>query len=90
MGPEKLLVRRALPLLLMALTAFLLWLGLIVVGPYMISHPPGPNNPSFWWYLLHQMFPILLFLTCFILLIGAWRLWTRGRIDFTVARRGTR
>ena len=81
MGSSDLRVRRTVPLLLVATTLVLLWAGLKFAGPYFLSHPPGPQNPSFFWYLIYESFPILFFLTLFLLLFCAWRLWTRGRIE---------
>jgi TRAP-type C4-dicarboxylate transport system permease small subunit len=87
MHPSDLTVRRTIPLLLVATALLLLWVGLTVAGPFFLSHPPGEQNPSFWWYLIYESFPIVFFLTLFALLFCAWRLWTRGRIELRSTRR---
>jgi uncharacterized RDD family membrane protein YckC len=90
MGHEALFVRRTLPLLLVALSIFLLLVGFTMVGPFMVAHPPGPTNPGLGWYMLYESFPVLLFLAVILLLFCARSLWTRGRVDLRAARQRSR
>jgi hypothetical protein len=68
-------VRRAVPLLLVAIAGFVAWLGLAVVTPYAIAHQPGSQNPTFGWYVLYHSLPLLFLLAMGLLLGAAWTLW---------------
>ena len=71
--------RSEIPLALAALAVALLWFGLFVAGPWFLRHPPGPNNPSFAWYVIFQVFPLALFTVVGILLWIARTAWRRTR-----------
>ncbi len=73
------LARRSLAVSLALLSILLLWFGLFIAGPWFLRNPPGPNNPSFAWYMLFKSFPLALFLAAFLLLVAAYKLWRRGK-----------
>ena len=76
-APRTRLSRRALALLLALVSFLLLWFGLFIGGPWFLQNPPGPNNQSFGWYLLFEMFPLTLLIAVFLLLVAAYKLWRR-------------
>jgi uncharacterized RDD family membrane protein YckC len=73
-GARTRISRRALPLVLAIASLFLLWFGLFIAGPWFLHNPPGPNNQSFGWYLLFEMFPLTLLTAVFLLLLAAYKL----------------
>ena len=71
--------RGAFPLALAALAVVVLWFGLFVAGPRFLRNPPGPNNPSFAWYVAYHLFPLILLGTVALLIARAWTILRRGR-----------
>jgi len=71
--------RGAFPLAPAALAVVLLWLGLSLAAPWFLRNPPGPNNPSFAWYVAYHLFPLILVGTVAFLIACAWAMWRRGR-----------
>jgi hypothetical protein len=69
--------RRGLPPIIVISSALLLLFGLFIAGPWFLRNPPGPNNPSFAWYLLFKSFPLILFTAVWGLLVAAYKLWRR-------------
>lgn len=72
-----LLVKRLIPIILIAGAAILVWLAAAVVTPYMLSHRPGPQNPSFAWFLFYQSLPVVLIAVVLLSLVGAFVLWRK-------------
>jgi membrane protein DedA with SNARE-associated domain len=68
---------RALPLMLVLFAGLVLWFAFAILTPYAISHQPGPENPSFGWYLLYHGLPLYIVVILGLLLAAAWRLWRR-------------
>jgi hypothetical protein len=64
------LLRLAPSVIPVILSALLLWFGFFVAGPWFLRNPPGPNNPSFAWYLLFHSFPVTLLTAAFFRLKG--------------------
>jgi hypothetical protein len=86
MSRSDILVRRAAPVLLVAVAGLFGWVAIAIVTPYAITHPPGPQNPSFSWYMLYHSFPPLFLLALLLTLGPAWTLWRRGNLDFGFGR----
>lgn len=68
-------------LVLLAAAGALVWSALSVISPYVISHPPGPQNPSLSWYLLYHLLPPVIVIALIVMLRSAWTLWRQGKID---------
>jgi uncharacterized membrane protein len=73
----KVMARRVAPALLIAVAVIAVWLSFAFVTPYMLSHQPGPQNPTFWWYMLYGMFPPTIIVVVILFLLSAWILWRR-------------
>jgi hypothetical protein len=70
------------PLMLTVASGLLLWVAFTVIGPYALQHSPGPQNPSFVWYMVYKAIPPVIFLTVFVLMFSAWSFWKHGRVQF--------
>jgi hypothetical protein len=72
--------------LLTAAAATLVWFTGSVIGPYAIEHRPGPENPDLSWYLQYRIAPFLFMIALAIIVLSAWLLWRRGKIDYGFGR----
>ncbi len=75
MSRSELMWRRATSLAVAAATLGFVWLAFAVITLYVLAHQPGPNNPSFGWFVLYRVTPLLLMGVVFVLMWSAWRLW---------------
>ncbi len=70
-------ISRAVSLLLVVVAGLLVWFTFAIIMPFAISHRPGPQNPSFVWYLIYQGLPLLLLVALILILLLAWTFWRR-------------
>lgn len=75
-------LQRALAIFPIGGVGFLLWFAFVVFTPYMYQHPVGPQDASFALFMVYKLFPLVFVLVVTLLMICAWSLATRGRLQF--------
>jgi hypothetical protein len=71
-------MRTAVAVLLITTAIIVVWVGLAFVAPYAISHPPGPKNPTFLWYVTYHVLPVAMAGGVVVILVAAYLVWKKS------------
>jgi len=80
--------RRAVGVVLVLAAIAVACFDFAVATPYFLSHAPGPQNPSFGWYMLFKLVPYVSIIAVGALAfagIGLVRRWASPGVPFAVA-----